>query len=579
LCGILGATDRAGFTEAIAALEFRGSDQRGEIACAGYVLGCQRLAITDPTATQPFVISTPAGEIVVCMNGSLAGPDDLRARLVGCGRRVTSGNDVELAGLLYETFGVEGLRGLRGQFALAIYDEARRRLLLARDWFGEKPLFVREHSDRLPSFASTPRALGQLTGERPRIGPVAAAEFVRFGWIDLAAAGLHAFPKGRIRCYESDGAVSEVRLAEPSKSSEPLARVLERCVAERLHGDRAIAVFLSGGIDSASLALAASRSDRPPACVSMDVAGLPGESDRAGRVAAHLGLEHHAYVMDDGELWNLGRLIELSGMPLGDPSILAVHALAREARRDGFGIALSGEGGDELFLGYRRQRALSWVRTASRLPRIVRRGIALGARGVGAVNRFRRSVAGEPGPDYAELLAVADPKDVGALFPEVDLASTWRDVGAQPAFEWARQVDLDGYLPWDLCIKADIGGLAAGVEIRCPFLDTRLLGYARCHAIAVGEQAGKPALRELLSAVLPAELRGGRKRGFAVPLACWLRDTTWADAILSDPLVVRRVDWPRDLPLAWLAELRAGKDDRAHTLFNLCSLALHEVAR
>ncbi|MFQ5503463.1 MAG: asparagine synthetase B family protein [Planctomycetota bacterium] len=574
MCGILGCPETIAehFPRAMERLAFRGRDQSAAVSMDSYRLGCQRLAITDPSSVQPLVAGVPGRRTAIVFNGSLAGSDALARELEAIGEAPLSRNDAELPLRLYRARGLRGLERLRGQFAFGILDEERGCLVLGRDVFGEKPLFVREQEHGLPAFASTLAGLQALHPEPlPGPDPLDVARFLRFGWLDLEEScfgvRVRSFPRSRIRLYDRSGLVEECRLdsVTTSRTGVRLPELLTRSVSERLTGDRPIGLFLSGGIDSACLAWALARLNRRVLCLSLDLEGLEPESGRARAIAACLGLEHRAWTAGPELLETLPELIASAGHPLGDPSILALSALAKHAVDSGIGIALSGEGGDELFLGYRRQRALPWIELArTLLPPFFRQALARGARGVSQRSRLRRALVG----GYAELLSVADPADIAELVPGVE------GEGPEPLRlpDHARDTELEGYLPWDLCPKADLGGLSAGLEIRLPFLDPRLRGFADRRARRSGESHGKPLLRELLSAALPNELRSGPKRGFAVPLAAWLRVSSWPREVLGDPSLAA-CPWSRERALEWLRELEQGDDRRAPLLFNLCSLA------
>lgn len=584
MCGIAGHPGvlNGQLDRALQALAFRGPDQAGTLQLAGFGLGCRRLAITDLRAGQPLVLRVPGGLIAIVMNGSLAGPDALRRRLNALGETTTSRNDAEIPLRLYRAGGIDALASLSGQFAFAIYDEVRRALVLARDRFGEKPLFVHERAGDFPVFASTSAAMRPLTQRcRAELARRDLARFARFGWIDLEKScfGLpwRAFPRGTLRLYRRDGGMQERRLdppaVDPVGDEQGLSRLLVSAVADRAHGDRDLGVFLSGGVDSSLVAWLLRLAGRRPMCLSLDFDGDAGESARAARIAAALSLPHVRGTAGPEALDALPRLVRLSGLPVGDPSVLAVHALSRLAVREGIGIAMSGEGGDELFLGYRRQRAYAWACLAHELlPAPLLERARRRVRGTGALARFASAASSG---DYAELWAVADRSDLQQAFGDSGQNGSVGASGhAGEPFEVARAADLAGYLAWDLCPKLDLASLAAGLEARSPLLDERLLGYARRWVRRPGELVGKPALRALLARVLPAELRGGRKRGFAPPIGRWIAGSAWVEDLLRS----EHAPFQRAVALRWLKELRGGAAQRGHLLFNLCSLALFAEA-
>ncbi|MAE77972.1 MAG: hypothetical protein CMJ85_14005 [Planctomycetes bacterium] len=537
MCGIAG---HAGVLDdrlagALDSLAHRGQDQQGSDQLAGFALGCRRLAITDEAAWQPLVIGEPGRRLAIVMNGSIAAPDSLRRVLAGHGEACATQNDAELPLRLYRSRGLPGLAGLRGQFAFAIRDEAEDSVVLGRDPFGEKPLFVGPGRP-FPAFASTVAALRMLVGEPSNgIDSVDLATFVRFGFLNLErscfGSRLRAFPRGTFRAYYGDGRTAEASTDMPpaaERSEETLLALLRDAVGSRLHGDRPVGVFLSGGVDSSLIAALLSERGARPLCLSLDFVGGSAEGARAARTARHLGLPHDRRSVDHSLLDELPDLVRHAGVPLGDPSLLAVVALARQARQRGIGIVLSGEGGDELFLGYRRQRAIGWARLARDiLPPMVVNGCAR-ATGRRALPRLARAVDG----DYGELLAIAEQADVERLFGVAPRSIAART--SDSAVIDARELDVGEYLAWDLCPKLDLGSLVAGVEARSPFLDVHLLAWARRWVRATGEARGKLATRAVLARFLPQELRGGRKLGLAPPIASWLAESPWvADALAS----------------------------------------------
>ncbi len=584
MCGIaghprvVGVPQGSALEDAVAALEFRGRDGVGVRRFESFALGCARLAITDASAAQPLVRGPTGRRVAIVMNGSIAGPAAWRHELVACGEAPTSGNDAELPLRIWRARGVSGLARLEGQFAFAIYDEGRQCLVLGRDRFGEKPLFVTD-GDGMPSFASTVAALRRLA-PLARDGGLDLDDAVRFatyGWLDLEQRcfGLdaRAFPRGRLRVYDRGGMCAQHSLRAPVRppATETVRRVLDRAVLERVHGDRPLGVFLSGGIDSACIASALARHGRQALCVSLDFAteaGVRGEGRRAGRIAQALGHRHSCAVAGAGALDALPELVAQAGVPLGDPSLLAVRALARHAADQGLGIVLGGDGGDEIFLGYRRQRAWRWAELAHRmLPRGVLRRVARNARGTGGARLLRAAATG----DYACLFEVADPGDVARVFGRTAPA----DRGPTSTRDESRSVELSQYLAGDLCPKLDHGSLAAGIEARSPFLDARVLAFAERWVHRPGEAVGKPALRALLAESLPVELREGPKRGFAPPIAEWLLESSWVRETLASAGTLIDVR----LALRWYEELSGQGRARAPLLFNLVALALHRGAR
>lgn len=570
-------------------MRWRGPDSGAFVEIAGYRLGVRRLAITDPEADQPMCEGVPGSAVSLIFNGSLAYPGRLRRSLASRGLALRTTNDAELALLAWRDAGVDGLRSLEGPFALALMDEERDELVLARDAFGEKPLFyANEEGSDWPSFASTVKALRLLLsecGSQPTVDQ--ARVLASRGWLDwgegLLGPDLREFPRGSVGVFRRGEAPVFHPLSEGTARAEaqelPLESLLLRSVEGRLHGDRPLGLLLSGGIDSACLALHLQHLGRQTLCLSLDLDGMEPESPRAARVAARLGLPHHRFEVGSEILDDLEGLIRTSGLPLADASLLATHRVCQEARAQGLGILLSGEGGDELFLGYRRQRAGPWLSLAQGLlPRPPRRAVAriaerLSHRRWGAGLRLAHAL-GREHVAYRALWSLAAPVDLDALFDTRGQRREAEETVADPQETLAPVTEeLNGYLAYDLCPKLDCASLHAGVEARAPFLDARLLHRRPRHGEQRFETQGKGEIREILAQALPAGLRGGPKRGFGLPLHRWLPRWPRARTILAE---TTDLPWRREIALGMLDELCEGRGaHRAPLLYHLIALAIH----
>ena len=578
------------------ALRARGGDGAGKLELRGMQLGIQRLAITDPKADQPIVVGEAPHRMAVVLNGNLAHPKRWRRRLEELGHALQTHNDAEIPLRLYLAKGREGLLGLEGGFAFALFDEGEGgRLLLARDSFGEKPLFVGGQAGGFPSFASTPWACLLVNGgSAPSLTPTDVAQLLRFGWTDGEKAdfglGARELPRGELWEFGPEGLRTKLKLSPSSPPAPPdpigadqatLDTCLLGAVAGRIQGDRPIGLLLSGGIDSAALAVALSRLGKRTPTFCLDFAGCPAESPRAKRVAAQMGHPFFDRTVGQNALlaWEAG--VRAAGRPLADPSFLATYQVAVLAREQGIGILLSGEGGDEAFVGYGRQRILPWLALGrSLLPRPLRSALgALPFEGKG--KRLALALEEEdPAQSYADLCAQVTLPDLRALLDlpqselgQAELPRAFQSPNPDPLLQ-ASLTEEQGYLPGDLCPKLDTATLMAGIEGRAPLLNRPLFTLARqMRDTHSSEREGKGPLRAWLAPYLPRELRHGRKRGFGPPIARWLAGSRYLDALLSDPFVRRHAPWNHRVSQIWLAELRRGRGDRALPLFALGSLA------
>ena len=268
----------------------------------------------------------------------------------------------------------------------------------------------------------------------------------------------------------------------------------------------------------------------------------------------------------------LPELTRAVGRPLGDPSVLAVHALARQASGDGISVLLSGEGADELFLGYRRHRAAHFV--PRWLPRIP--GLLTGAHndlGMSTWARLRRAVATtEP---YDSLLEVAPPAFRRAVLLGDLVDGVLPTRPAASTLERARQVDRDYYLRHDLLPKLDTALMAAGIEGRCPFLDPEVIASPEALAVDPREILGKRGLREAFRAELPEGVLDGKKRGFGLPLDRWLREDDYLPDVLRDHRTLQRGHLHAAGLTRMLDRHRAGRSQLGHGLYLIAALELH----
>jgi asparagine synthase (glutamine-hydrolysing) len=488
-------------------------------------------------------------------------------------------------------------------FALALWDERTRTLLLARDRLGEKPLFV-HRSARAIAFASEPAAL-LADPEIPREPDPAGL---------AAALVLHGVPAPRtaFRAIEklrpghwlraTEGRIDEGCYWRPSFAPGSLApreavpelrRALRHAVATRLAADAPVGLLLSGGLDSSGVAaIAREVMGESPLHAFTAAVAAPGfdESTAAARLAAHLGLTHRIVRVGPDCLDTLPLLVERFGEPHADPAALALHALARVAAGE-VKAALTGDGGDELFGGYPRHRVVALLAGAGRrlaaLGRLLpepreRAGLAWVLRRASEAGGLRgerlslRLHAHFPPELLGELLA----PEMESIDPDALVAVRLAELDAGTPVARALADDLTGYLPDVLLAKADVAAMAAGLELRAPLLDPGIsaLATALPEAAKVTPFAGKIALRRALAAWLPDDLLRQPKRGFSLPLAAWLRGP-WRPFLHDhlDALRARERPWRRPAAVErLLAEHDAGRADHGYRLYNLLVRELWE---
>ncbi len=577
MCGILGVRwswlvahrpdADAAFRRAADALRWRGPDGLGLAGAGDWRLACARLAISDPRSRQP--VQARRSGLVGVLNGALTGARAAwEARWPGRALRQRLPNDAWLP--------LEWIAGGRlavataahGHFAAAVVDPRDDALWLLRDPFGEKPLLVLRQAGAVVAFASTPAALRALGIELAWPEPALAA-FFRFGF----GPGPVPVTTGLELDTELAGAIGgSEALPAPAPVRQPVApadlrRRVIAATARCADAEVGAALALSGGLDSACLALALRTAGRPLPAFQFQAHGTPpGERQRARLAAAAAGLELHCV---DGGPELLDRLPELTagwGAPLGDPSVLAVHALARAVAGAGHRVLLSGEGADEAWFGYRRHAAVHWLRHVPRLGgpfaavRPWRTGY--GARLLRALGSAER---------YEELLSVTPPGfRASVLVPELAHGSLGLPPGP-PGLPRAAAADLR-YLRWDLLPKLDVAAMQAGVEGRSPFLDREVM---TAWAPPQGHWLGKRALRAAFQDELPRAVIRGPKQGFGLPLDRWFRGELPLLDLLLSARSLTRPHLRRDGVRAAIDRHRRGEADLGHGLYLLAAWETH----
>ena len=536
------------------------------IGRAAAALGHRRLKVIDlsSAAAQPMRDAQDTGCLVY--NGELYNTASLRKTLLDAGRTFRSRSDTEVVLQAFLHWGVEeALDRLNGMFALAFWDNRERRLTLARDRFGEKPLYYAESQGRL-LFASEMDALLAHGGVETAIDPEAVELYLTFGWIPAPwtiyravrklphAACLSAEAGGRLRLrryYRLEDRLNAVAsAASPSSTSatpaaEAVRAALEAAVKARLESDVPLGAYLSGGIDSSAVVTMMARL-LPEAPRTYSIA-LPGcgwfdEGPQARRLARERSTRHTEVVLDAARLRDeIPTALSAFGEPFADSSAIPCSAIARVAR-SGLTVVLSGDGGDELFGGYRLYRALAASRHLARLPAPLRSALALLLRplparhggGVGgAVHRARKLLAGigsDLAVTHAAWMSILPPAARLALRPGV----VDRDLGRALVEERHRRfgrgldgilaVEVDLPLPDDMLAKVDRTSMRHSLEVRAPFLDPDLVELALSLPAAAhfSPLAGKVLLRRALRGLVPDRILDAPKRGFEVPVGDWI---------------------------------------------------------
>jgi len=609
ICGLMSLDAAAAEPRALRAMSetlvHRGPDSSGELLDGPAALAARRLSIIDlEHGDQP--IANESGRVHVVQNGEIYNYRELREDLESRGHRFATRSDTEVLVHLYEELGPRFARKLRGMFAIAVWDAERRRLVLARDRFGIKPLYYASGSATF-AFASELRALRTLPWVSSELDLDAVEAFLAFNSIPAPLAilrGIRKLPPGHVLTLDVEGPPAVERYARPSPvAASETRRDSEGALAAELRGhladsvrahlvaDVPVGVLLSGGIDSAALTALAAREGGRVETFSIGFEERSfNELGRARAVAKRYGTDHHELVLrpDGAELLPL--LARAFDEPLGDSSALPTYLVSQLASRHVKAV-LSGEGGDELFGGYYTYVA---DRLADRLAplavpiRPLVEALPSSSRKVSLDYKLKRFVRAAHLPPLerhhgwkeifsddarAELLADGRGADPLAIY-RARYAET---EGADPLAR-LQDVDIGIYLVDDLLVKTDRASMAHSLEARVPFLDTAVAEFALGlpAAAKVRGFSKKRLLRRAVSDLLPRSIVHGKKRGFSVPAAAWLRGPLepFAREVLS-PERIRQAGYLTPASVGRLIDEHAsGRQDWSRQLWGLLSLSL-----
>jgi asparagine synthase (glutamine-hydrolysing) len=542
--------------DASAWIEQYRSDAGGERP--GVALGFRRLSIIDlEGARQP--LASEDGRVRMIFNGEIYNFAELRRRLEGAGHRFATHGDGETVVHLYEDLGTDCFSHLNGMFAIALWDASRSRLVLARDRLGKKPLYYTLQDGRLV-FGSELKCLAEVPGLRREVDPGAIDQFLTYQYIPhphTIYRGIHKLPPGHFAVFER-GALRVERYWDPHLDREtPMTRteavdqlrtLLTDAVRLRLQADVPLGAFLSGGIDSSLIvALAQSLREDPIRTFSIGFSVKDyDETHYAQLVADHLGTRHQRFEVTPDAVEVLEKLVWHYDEPFGDSSAVPTWYLSQLTRGE-VTVALSGDGGDELFAGYDRYRAL-WI--SRQLDRFLPMRGMLGSPWIQRLpdssrqrsllrqaKRFCQAMAQPPARRYLNWIQIFPERMRAELYrdefvgrlPSEDpfefLHQAWQRAGERDWVSRASMADLVTYLPCDLLTKVDIASMAHSLEVRQPLLDYRVVELAVRMPVQrkFGVRRGKQILRDAFGHLLPPVIWTRPKMGFGVPIADWFR--------------------------------------------------------
>ncbi len=523
----------------------------------GVALGFRRLSIIDLAGGhQP--LSNEDGSVWLVFNGEIYNYRELRRRLEGSGHVFRTDSDSETIVHLYEDLGSECFEHLNGMFAIAIWDQNKNQLLLARDRLGKKPLYYQFRNRQL-LFGSELKALAAAPTFDRSISPAAIDQFLTYQYVphpNSIYASSNKISPGHfaiirdgeltIKSYWHVDWKSESEVSE-AEAVEQLRELFNDSIRLRLRSDVPLGAFLSGGIDS-SLIVALSQAQLSDPLNTFSIGFNEADFDEthyARQVAAWMRTEHREYKVTPDAVSILDQLVYHYDEPFGDSSAIPTWYLCQWTREH-VKVALTGDGGDELFAGYERYRALSLSRWMDKLA-----GPLLGGRfiqGLPASNRQRSFIRrlqrfGEalnqplarrymnwiqifPERLRADLYA----EDFVAQLPDEDpfefFEAAWNNLQPRDAISRASLADLVTYLPCDLMTKVDIASMAHGLECRQPLLDYRLVEFAASlpSRLKYRNGQGKRLLRSAFNRLLPKQIWTRKKMGFGVPLGSWFQN-------------------------------------------------------
>ena len=574
MCGIVGwanlnsqnqiKTDEAVLHSMCAKIRHRGPDSDGFFVSDSVSLGMRRLAIIDLAGGEQPVFNEDKS-VAVVMNGEIYNFRELRNDLEARGHKFNSHTDTEVLPHLYEEFGARFVEKLRGMFAFALWDLKRQKLIIARDRFGEKPLYYAVFDNKL-IFASELKALLAHQAVEAKLSLTALRQFLAFDYVPaplsiyeniykLPAAHTLTLESGEIKIEKYWQTSFQKRKPAPliEEASEELRALLGDAVKSQMIADVPLGVLLSGGVDSSSVAAFAQQFSSEKIktfSIGFDEASFD-ESIYARKVAAHLGTEHYEDRLSVDKAADL--LPEIAGWldePFADASILPTFLLAKFVRQN-VTVALGGDGGDEIFAGYPMYQAHKLARIYEKIPTFLRKNfvetivnnlpVSTGNMAFDfKAKRFVNSVATQdliarhhsffgsftPG-EQANLLTDFAKSGADANQPDVyDGARRWLEVcDAENLIEQMQFVDQKFYLAEDILTKVDRASMWVSLEVRAPFLDCRIAEFAASLPAnyKLNGNKSKFILKKAVAPMLPSFVVKRPKKGFGIPVAAWLK--------------------------------------------------------
>ncbi|MCK0128255.1 XrtA/PEP-CTERM system amidotransferase [Erythrobacter sp. F6033] len=595
------------------AMVHRGPDGAGIWTEHGIGLGHRRLSVIDVEGS-PQPMHSADGRAVIVFNGEIYNFRELRRELEKDGVRFRTQGDTEMILAAWQRWGTGCLEKLHGMFAFALYDLDKRQLLLARDRFGVKPMFMARLSDGSIAFASELKGLLAHPQLRRKVDPAALEAYMTWGYVPdthSILSGVEKLPAGHFMLLEQGKApegskqwwdIDFTKRASGSEAdlSAELVHLMRDAVQSRMVADVPLGAFLSGGVDSSSVVALMSEASEEPVrtcSIGFDVAGLD-ETSYAKQIAQKFSTDHTARTVGQNDFNAIDQLSGMFDEPFADASALPtwhVCVLAREKVT----VALSGDGADEAFAGYRRQVFHhNEERVRSILPKGFRQTVFGGLgkywpKADWAPRPLRAkstllALAGSGDEGYASGLSVTTPEQRHALYSdrftkligghraEDELVALMREAPGQSGLDRAQYADLKFWLPGDILTKVDRTSMAVSLEAREPLLDHRLVEFAAKlpEKMRVKGSTGKYLLKKCMERYLPDEILYRPKQGFVTPIAEWFRGPLAGEARnIADSSLLAETGWFSPQGLSDLADAHiAGRNDNSRVLWQLLML-------
>lgn len=544
------------------AILHRGPDGEGFLSEGDIVLGHRRLSIIDLAGGDQPIFNEDRS-IAIVFNGEIYNYKELRNDLIARGYTFATHSDTETIVHLYQEYGVAAVEHMIGMFAFALWDDNNKRLFIARDRLGEKPLYYSTHEGNI-AFGSELKALARAPWLSGQINAQSVADYLALGYVPspqtiladankLPPAHCLVWEQGQARIHQYWKVEYDQPRREASENEivDEFESLLRSAVKMQLRSDVPVASFLSGGIDSSLISALAA--DEYGGVLKTFTVGFNeqafDESKDASRVAEYLKTDHHTFIVEDDQLAMLPELVQHYDEPFADPSMLPTYFVTRAASEQ-VKVCLSGDAGDELFGGYRRYLPPRSEQIGDWVPGPLRRtvsGLLAGRvpmhwKGAGLLDRLAVDGAGR----YLRSIGVFGQTERMAMFrdehdrlvhpDERYFADEWH-AGRGADYERKMYTDLHHYLTDDILVKVDRAAMKNSLEVRVPLLDHRIVEFAATvpNSLRINDGAQKVMLRKLLQRLVPEWVLKKPKQGFGLPIGSWFRGSG-SEAVL-EPLL------------------------------------------